>query len=103
MRVLLEWLGRWLARFLSKRTHVHGTGPATAPARLLACLRPGDVLLVEGASRVSTVIKYLTQSTWSHAALYVGPLLSESGGDPRHCFVEADIVEGVRGVGVAEF
>jgi hypothetical protein len=33
---------------------------------------PGDVLLVEGNRRVSTTTKYLTQSTWSHAALYVG-------------------------------
>ena len=38
-------------------------------------LRPGDVLLVEGSSRISTAIKYLTQSTWSHAALFVGPPL----------------------------
>ena len=37
-------------------------------------LRPGDVLLVEGNNHISGVIKYLTQSTWSHAALYVGPI-----------------------------
>src|SRR5579872_2589511 len=35
-------------------------------------LRPCDVILTEGRSRVSDVIKYATQSTWSHAALYVG-------------------------------
>ena len=37
-------------------------------------LEPGDVLLVEGNSRISDVIKYLTQSTWSHSTLYVGPI-----------------------------
>ena len=42
-------------------------------------LQPGDVLLVEGNSRVSVAIKYLTQSTWSHAALYIGDAL----GPPR--------------------
>ncbi len=35
-------------------------------------LRPCDVILTEGRSRVSDVIKYATQSTWSHAALYIG-------------------------------
>ena len=30
------------------------------------------MLLVAGGNRLSTAIEYLTQSTWSHAALYVG-------------------------------
>lgn len=34
----------------------------------------GDVLLVEGRSRVSEVIKVITRSPWSHAALYIGSL-----------------------------
>lgn len=66
-------LGRLLARFLPRPHHVHGTSAPPDLARLKACLRPGDVLLVEGNSRISTAIKYLTQSTGSHAALYVGP------------------------------
>lgn len=72
---------------------------------VLACLEPGDVLLVEGSSRLSTVIKYLTQSTWSHAALYVGQkACRESLGTSRgECFVEADLAEGVRVVGFEEF
>lgn len=52
---------------------------------------------------MSTAIKYLTQSTWSHAALFVGPHLAEAGGNPSHCFIEADLVEGVRSVGVETF
>ncbi|MCL7940246.1 lipo-like protein [Halomonas sp. ATCH28] len=69
------------------------------------CLEPGDVLLVEGSSRISTVIKYLTQSTWSHAALYIGEggcsgaAASVQGG----AFVEADLAEGVRQVGFEAF
>ena len=35
-------------------------------------VKKGDVILVEGEQRVSEVIKYLTQSSWSHAALYIG-------------------------------
>jgi len=103
MNSLLGWLGNRLARYLAKDVHVHSAVQATQPQRLLATLRPGDVLLVEGHSRVSSVIKYLTQSTWSHAALYVGPLLAEAGANQEHCFIEADTVEGVRSVGVQAF
>ena len=72
----------------------------TDPARLAACLKPGEVLLVEGESRFSIGTKYLMQSTWSHAALYVGAAL----GDPlKRCVVEADVIEGIRAVGLDEF
>lgn len=96
--------GRWLARFLAQPRHAHSTSVAPQPEQLKACLQPGDVLLVEGSSRVSTAIKYLTQSTWSHAALYVGPRgeLPAWRGEPS-CFVEADTVDGVRAVGLGHF
>jgi len=35
-------------------------------------IRLCDILLIEGRSRVSEVIKQITQSAWSHAMLYVG-------------------------------
>ena len=38
-------------------------------------IRPCDVLLVEGRSRVSEKIKLITQSRWSHSALYIGRIL----------------------------
>ncbi|HAU0838393.1 TPA: hypothetical protein JBH66_03160 [Legionella pneumophila] len=37
-------------------------------------IRPADVLLVEGRSRISRMIRHVTQSPWSHAALYIGCL-----------------------------
>jgi hypothetical protein len=40
--------------------------------RLKYEVRPCDVLLIEGRSRVSEVIKNITQSPWSHACLYIG-------------------------------
>ena len=76
-------------------------------ARLKAELRPGDVLLVEGCQRVSEVIKYLTQSSWSHAALYVGDAMlkrspdsaeqerQRHGEDASALLVEANMEEGV--------
>src|SRR5512140_2204344 len=66
-----RWLGSRLSRYLCEPVPgLHRT--ATDPNKLMACLQPGDVLLVEGQSRISVAIKYLTQSTWSHAALYTG-------------------------------
>lgn len=104
MNTLLIRIGTWLASYLSHPVHIHGTAPAVPVMHLLACLEPGDVLLVEGNSRISTAIKYLTQSTWSHAALFVGfDALRSTGRDASHCFVEADTVEGVRSLGIAGF
>ncbi len=61
---LLDGLGHRLAHYLTKQRHdrVHYT--TSQPATLARTLRPGDVLLVEGSSRISAAIKYLTQSTW---------------------------------------
>lgn len=42
--------------------------------RLKYEVRPGDVILVEGRSRISKIIRSITQSPWTHAALYIGRL-----------------------------
>ncbi|MGD9924156.1 MAG: YiiX/YebB-like N1pC/P60 family cysteine hydrolase, partial [Pseudorhodoplanes sp.] len=61
-----------------------------------SAIRQGDVLLIEGNTRISGVIKYLTQSTWSHAALYVGRIgdRETQDGEPL-TLVEANLGEGV--------
>lgn len=104
MSPLFEYIGSRLARYLSRPrpTHRH---PATARVdRLAATLRKGDVLLVEGTSSISESIKYLTQSTWSHSALYIGDVLGppENGGEAL-VLLEADINEGVRAVPLSEY
>src|SRR4051812_34771330 len=70
-------------------------------------VQKGDVLLVCGDQRVSEVIRYLTQSSWSHAAVYVGDELlrrdrtlarkleEQYGDEAQHLVVEALIDEGV--------
>ncbi len=71
-------------------------------------IQKGDVILVEGDQRVSQIVKYLTQSCWSHACLYIGDeLLGHPGpfrdlavqkyGEAacRNLFIEATIEEGV--------
>lgn len=44
-------------------------------SRLKYEIRPGDVLLVEGRSRISQIIRTITQSPWTHSALYIGRLV----------------------------
>ncbi|MBU2705117.1 hypothetical protein KCM76_03940 [Zooshikella marina] len=69
MGKIQHWLTRWL---MSKRSD----------KGLLLCdferiryeLKPCDVILVEGRSRIAEVIRRITQSPWSHAAMYIGRL-----------------------------
>ncbi|MGQ3210185.1 MAG: lipo-like protein [Shinella sp.] len=69
---LLDRLGRRVADRLQSQTSGYEPYTPSDPETLARTLRPGDILLVEGNQKVSAVIKYLTQSTWSHAALFVG-------------------------------
>ena len=71
-------LKRWLAgRVTAWLTHEMGEQsdlPLCDFERLSVEIRPGDVLLVEGSTRVSHIIKTITQSAWTHSALYLGRL-----------------------------
>lgn len=98
----LHWIGRRLARWLSEpRDGIHAD--TSGAGRLVRTLRKGDVLLVEGTSRFATAIRTVTQSNWSHAALYVGDALAPRTGDTTPQFIEADINEGVRTVPVGTY
>lgn len=93
----LRGIGARLARHLSKPTRQTVRGPTNPPEKFRAALKKGDVILVEGASRFSIAIKYLTQSTWSHAALYIGDTVdSFDSGEEARVIVEADIKDGIR-------
>ncbi len=104
MNTLLRSLGDRLAAYLLA-PRPHGAMVATvAPGLLEATLRPGDVLLVEGESRISMAIKILTQSNWSHAALFVG--IGWPGGTARPeplTLIEADLRAGVRAVPLSAY
>lgn len=69
---VLDRLGRFLAECLQVESSGYKPYTPSDPETLSRTLRPGDILLVEGNQKVSAAIKYLTQSTWSHAALFVG-------------------------------
>ena len=93
---IVDGVGHFIARYLEKPVQGYEPFTPSDPAALRATLKPGDVLLVEGNNHISGVIKYLTQSTWSHAALYVGPIGDRvtSTGEPL-VLVEANIGQGV--------
>ena len=95
---MLSRIGTYLARYLSEPREELGVASAR-PGLLAGSLEAGDVLLVEGTSRISSAIKYLTQSSWSHAAMYVGNRINrfDEHGEAL-VLVEADLVEGVRAI-----
>ena len=96
MGFVLDSIGKLIARYLQKEVKGYEPFTPTDPEHLIGILQPGDVLLVEGSNRISGIIKYLTQSTWSHAALYVGPI--DGAADPsgeQHVLIEANVGEGV--------
>lgn len=101
---LLDRFGRFLADRL--RTESSGYQPYTPsdPETLRRTLRAGDILLVEGNQRISAVIKYLTQSTWSHAALYVADALPEpDDGSERPRLIEVNLGEGCVAVPLSKY
>lgn len=103
MKGPLRAVGRWLASYLNQRTRGPYPHPPANFAALRQLLQPGDVLLVEGNRRISTAIKYLTQSTWSHAAICISTRSPQPGVSPQPAFVEADTEEGVHVVGLDAF
>ncbi len=79
-------------------------------------IRPGDVLLVEGRSKLSQIIQIITKSAWSHAAIYVANRLDHSTDDGmqsilnglgetnrQHMLIEADAGNGVIAVPLSKY
>ena len=91
---MFDNVGRLIARLQKPANHCEPFTPNNSTA-LRDTLRPGDVLLVEGKGHISGGIKYLTQSTWSHSALYVGPMAGAATDGEPHVLIEANIDEGV--------
>ncbi|WP_455206365.1 YiiX/YebB-like N1pC/P60 family cysteine hydrolase [Kaarinaea lacus] len=78
----IKWLSDKIIHWLT-----HENEPTSVPPcdfeRLSFEIRPCDVLLVEGRSKVSEVIKTITQSVWTHSALYIGRLVDIENRDVR--------------------
>jgi hypothetical protein len=96
--------GRAIMQVIAKPSKAYAPFTPSDPAALRRSLQPGDVLLIEGNQRVSTVIKYMTQSTWSHAALFVGDALAARGeADDGAKLVEVDLSAGCIAVPLTKY
>jgi hypothetical protein len=101
---LLDRLGRSLARRLQSESSGYEPYTPSDPDTLRRTLQSGDILLIEGNQKISAAIKYLTQSTWSHAALYVGDTLPEpEDGSERPRLVEVNLGEGCVAVPLSKY
>jgi hypothetical protein len=101
---MLEWAGTRLSEKL--RSPISGYRPFTPSDFRTLCrtLQPGDILLVEGNQRISNAIKYLTQSTWSHAAFYIGDALpAPADGSERPRLIEVNVGAGCVAVPLSKY
>ena len=100
------WLGKKIVGWLTAE-QVSANPPLCDFERIRYEIRPCDVVLVEGRSRISEIIRTITQSPWSHSALYIGrvhdiddeelreKVLSFYTGDPNEqLIIEAWLGEG---------
>lgn len=85
-------IGKRLVTFLSKDLPGYQRLDTVSIDGVAAVLQKGDIVLVDGNTRISTAIKYLTQSSWSHACLFVGNNGDDC--DVRN-LIEADLKFGV--------
>ncbi|MEX0277793.1 MAG: YiiX/YebB-like N1pC/P60 family cysteine hydrolase [Ruegeria sp.] len=100
----LDRIGHFLAARLETESSGYQPYTPSDPETLHRSLVPGDVLLVEGNQKVSAVIKYLTQSTWSHAAVYIGNALPKpKDGSKRPRLIEVNIGEGCVAVPLSKY
>jgi hypothetical protein len=90
---LINIIKKILVSYLSKELKGYVTPQKGDFDQTIKTLKPGDVILVEGKQRFSKAIKYLTQSNWSHSAIYIG--------DKK--LIEADLKEGVRIIPLQEY
>ena len=78
-------------------------------------IRKGDVVLIEGRSEMSRIIKLFSNSHWSHNAMYVGDelikrsrpfrdkYLNEFGDDANHLVIEAFAGKGVVAAAIRKY
>jgi hypothetical protein len=81
--ILKERLRGAVGRLLNREVAAYELKVPNDMTRVYGWIRRGDVVLVDGKLRISQLVKYATQSQWSHSALYVGNELLRRGGRLR--------------------
>lgn len=80
---LKERLRGAVARLLNREVAAYELKVPNDMPAVYGRIRRGDVVLVDGKLRISQLVKYVSQSPWSHSALYIGDELLRRGGRLR--------------------
>ena len=89
---MLKKIGSILASFLTKEISKdlsHNIYYQVGLDEIKPILRPCDVILIEGKSHVSKAIQFITESNWSHAAIFIGKYKKF-----ENCLIEVKLVDG---------
>ena len=88
---MLQFIGTQLAKFITKE-HIYVDAYYRISIQdIKLTVKPGDVILVDGQSRASSAIKFITGSNWSHAAIFIGKTKAFD-----HSLIEVKAVEGCK-------
>lgn len=95
-KTVANFINKRILRYLEAPVLGYQSFSTVSTKGLAQTIQPGDILLVDGNLRISRIIKFLTQSSWSHAALYIGSEHGIEDDEGRVCdLVEADATRGV--------
>lgn len=109
-RRIVQWrtnLRRWFLNWLERENPDYQQRIINDLSKLQQIIQKGDVVLIEGRSQMSRIIKLFSSSHWSHVALYVGDALIQPqrpdrrdyislyGHQAKHLMVEAYSGQGV--------
>ena len=89
--MLLQFIGTQLAKFLTKEHIYEDAYYRISIQDIKLTVKPGDVILVEGQSRASSAIQFVTGSNWSHAAVFIGKTKAFD-----HSLIEVKAIEGCK-------
>lgn len=106
MRFPRQVLAEWFIRKITRPRREYRRFVFNDAEKLKSRIRPGDVVLVDGDQQVAQVVKYLTMSSWSHSAIYIGSAFMRDpatrddvrrryGPEARYLIVEALLDQGV--------
>ena len=69
-----DWTSKQLVQWLAHESRLPGAYSPLSFDHLQTEVQMGDVLLVEGRTRVSRAVRAITHSVWTHSALVIGTL-----------------------------